>query len=80
MHQPGVLGQRKELTGRDDAADRVVPTKQRLEPDDAGQWWADLSPVHGPRLGPFGVRSQALDAERLWLETHWLTAAPVDEA
>ena len=46
-----------------------------VEPDDAGQWWADMSPVSGPRLGPFSHRSLALDAERTWLETHWLTSA-----
>jgi len=46
-----------------------------VEPDEAGQWWADLSPVDGPRLGPFERRSQALDAERTWLESNWLTAA-----
>jgi hypothetical protein len=39
-----------------------------VEPDDQGRWWADLSPMCGPRLGPFAIRSQALDAERLWLE------------
>jgi hypothetical protein len=43
-----------------------------VEPDDSGQWLADLSPVHGPTLGPFAARSQALDAERAWLEEHWL--------
>jgi len=45
-----------------------------VEPDQTGQWWADLSPVDGPRLGPFDRRSQALDAERVWLEANWLTA------
>jgi hypothetical protein len=44
-----------------------------VEPDDAGQWWADMSPVSGPRLGPFARRSLALDAERTWLESYWLT-------
>jgi hypothetical protein len=39
-----------------------------VEPDESGLWWADLAPMRGPRLGPFAVRSQALDAERLWLE------------
>ena len=47
-----------------------------VEPDEAGQWWADLSPVAGPRLGPFDCRSRALDAEREWLEANWLTSAP----
>ena len=47
-----------------------------VEPDEQGFWWADLSPVAGPNLGPFARRSQALEAEREWLEVHWLTAAP----
>ncbi len=41
-----------------------------VEPDLAGRWWADLQPVDGPMLGPFGVRSEALAAERAWLEQH----------
>jgi len=44
-----------------------------VEPDAAGQWTADLSPVQGPCLGPFSTRSAALLAEREWLEQHWLT-------
>jgi len=43
-----------------------------VEPDPAGRWWADLSPVAGPRLGPFDRRSEALTAERNWLEKNWL--------
>jgi hypothetical protein len=48
-----------------------------VEVDDQNRWRADLLPVNGPRLGPFpfACRQQALDAERQWLETHWLTAA-----
>lgn len=42
-----------------------------VEPDDQGRWWADLSPVGGPTLGPFVRRSGALDAEQVWLEDHW---------
>jgi hypothetical protein len=45
-----------------------------VEPTANGQWLADLSPVMGPLLGPFDLRSQALAAERSWLEQHWLTA------
>jgi hypothetical protein len=41
-----------------------------VEPDDDGQWWADLSPVNGPHLGPFAKRSEALTAESSWLEQH----------
>jgi hypothetical protein len=46
-----------------------------VEPDENGQWWADLSPVNGPRLGPFARRSEALDAEAAWLK-NYLFAGP----
>jgi hypothetical protein len=44
----------------------------RVEPDDWGRWTADLTLVGGPVLGPFDRRSEALDAERAWLEDHRL--------
>lgn len=43
-----------------------------VEPDCQGAWWADLSPLGGPRLGPFALRRQALAAEQTWLEHNWL--------
>ena len=43
-----------------------------VEPTDNGLWQADLGPVAGPVLGPFRHRSQALAAEREWLEQQWL--------
>ena len=43
-----------------------------VEPDHEGRWLIDLAPVSGPNLGPFDQRSEALQAERQWLETHWL--------
>ena len=43
-----------------------------VEPDSEGTWWADLSPLNGPRLGPFPQRSLALAAEETWLERNWL--------
>jgi hypothetical protein len=46
-----------------------------VEPTAGGQWNADMSPVAGPLLGPFAVRSEALAAERQWLQQHWLSAA-----
>jgi hypothetical protein len=49
----------------------AIRRASHVEPDDDGRWWADLSPVSGPRLGPFSARSLALDAERAWLEAHW---------
>ena len=44
-----------------------------VEPDKLGNWYADMSPVSGPRLGPFSIRSKALDAEAAWLNANWLT-------
>ena len=47
-----------------------------VEPDEAGAWSADLSPVGGPPLGPYALRSEALAAERRWLEAHHLGRPP----
>lgn len=47
-----------------------------VEPDRDGAWWADLSPLGGPRLGPFAQRSLALIAEVTWLERNWLEPPP----
>jgi hypothetical protein len=33
-------------------------------------WWADMYPVGGPVLGPFGTRQLALDEEVKWLREH----------
>ncbi len=50
----------------------LISRGSHVEPDAAGHWSADLSPVGGPMLGPFILRSDALAAERAWLELHWL--------
>jgi hypothetical protein len=42
-----------------------------VEPDATGQWWTDLLPVGGPKLGPYQKRTQALEAEIIWLQ-QWL--------
>ena len=58
-----------------DLATLGLPSIRRgshVEPDDDGFWCVDLSPVDGPRLGPFINRSAALAAEVAWLEEHWL--------
>jgi hypothetical protein len=50
-----------------------------VEPDANGRWWAELSPVGGPKLGPFARRSDALSAEVEWLERHWLAGGNGDQ-
>ena len=48
-----------------------------VEPDAEGLWWADLSPVGGPKLGPFDLRSQAVAEETTWLSDR-LAVLPID--
>ena len=56
-----------------------ITRASHVEPDGQGRWYADLAPVaEGVKLGPFDSRSQALVAERRWLETRWLPRAPAD--
>ena len=50
----------------------AIARASHAEPDENGFWWADLSPVSGPTLGPFRSRSDALTAEHVWLTSHWL--------
>ena len=50
----------------------VISRASHVEPNDSGRWLADLTPVAGPVLGPFDLRSEALEAERAWLVTNWL--------
>ena len=44
-----------------------ITRASHVEPDRDGFWWADMGPVGGPVLGPYGNRSEALGAEREWL-------------
>jgi hypothetical protein len=50
----------------------IIRRGSHVEPDVQGRWWADLSPVQGPLLGPYTRRTEALDAELRWLNAHWL--------
>jgi hypothetical protein len=50
----------------------VIMRASHVEPTTDGSWQADLSPVDGPVLGPFGRRSEALAAEVEWLQANWL--------
>jgi hypothetical protein len=45
----------------------AIGRASHVEPDAEGQWFSDLSPVGGPQLGPFGLRSAAVAAEAAWL-------------
>jgi hypothetical protein len=51
----------------------VITRASHVEPTPEGRWTADLSPVNGPVLGPFGRRGEALAAEATWLDAYWLT-------
>ena len=44
-----------------------ITRASHVEPDRDGFWWADMGPVEGPVLGPFRNRTEALAAERGWL-------------
>ena len=51
-----------------------ITRASHVEPSTTGDWCADLTPVQGPILGPFSMRTQALAAERAWLDSHWLVS------
>jgi hypothetical protein len=51
----------------------TIQRASHVEPSADGRWLADLSPVSGPVLGPFDLRTEALSAEITWLEQHWLS-------
>ena len=51
----------------------TIARASHVEPVRDGRWHADLRPMLGPVLGPFGRRSEALEAEVAWLEANWLT-------
>lgn len=53
-----------------------IQRASHVEPDSAGEWWADLSPSDGPLLGPYPCRSAALQAEHDWLTQHFLFGPP----
>ena len=45
LHEPGLLGERDELGRRDEAAQRVAPAEQRLQPADLAGAQVDLGLV-----------------------------------
>jgi len=70
-------GQVWGIYGEEIALDALGPPRitraSHVEPDANGRWLADMAPVGGPVLGPFVLRSEALEAEVAWLESNWLT-------
>ena len=53
-----------------------IARASHVEPVSNGKWGADLGPVSGPKLGPFGNRTEALNAETDWLRFNWLGKMP----
>jgi hypothetical protein len=51
-----------------------IKRASHVEPDEAGNWSADMEPSGGPVLGPFASRSEALVAEREWLSAQGVYA------
>jgi hypothetical protein len=45
-----------------------IQRASHVEPDQSSHWWADLALSNGPLLGPFALRSEALNAESAWLD------------
>lgn len=43
-----------------------------VEPNEDSKWVADMSPIKGPRLGPYDTREEALAAEVEWIENNYL--------
>ena len=52
-----------------------IERASQVEPDSTGNWHADLAASGGPVLGPFAQRSQALAAERDWLEANMTSSS-----
>lgn len=52
----------------------TISRASHVEPTVDGRWTADMAPSHGPVLGPFHTRSQALAAEIDWLLRNRLMA------
>ena len=51
-----------------------ISRASHVEPEPTGGWSADMSPVAGPKLMGFGLRSEALAAEVEWLNREVINA------
>lgn len=63
-----------ELAAMLKTGNAIISRASHVEPDSAGSWTADMSPVNGPVLGPFSTRQGALSAEVEWLDSKYITA------
>ena len=68
--QGTVLAMYQENIGLASVGVLSIRRASHVEPDEVGQWIVDLSPVGGPCLGPFSLRTEALQAEVDWLDQH----------
>jgi hypothetical protein len=55
-----------DLKGFMEHGEAKTARASHVEPS-GNMWVADLSPVNGPKLGPFTKRAEALTAEVMWL-------------
>lgn len=52
-----------------------ITRASHVEPNEKGEWTADMAPSNGPVLGPFATRTKALAAEVAWLERSMMHGA-----
>lgn len=57
-----------ELTDLFEEGTVKIRRASNVEPDEKGQWWAEMLDGTGTRLGPFTKRQDALDEEKKYLE------------
>ncbi len=69
IHAEGLEFLQKAGTCEIRRVSHVEPVRHITENCNIG-WSADMSPVGGPVLGPFRLRSQALAAELKWLQNN----------
>lgn len=63
-----------ELAGLLTLGQSEIRRASHVEPEPGGGWAADMSPVGGPTLAGFALRSEALAAEVEWLKKEVINA------
>ena len=61
------------MTGLMKHGDATIERASFVEPTADNKWTADMKPSHGPVLGPFDTRAEALAAEVRWINENVLT-------